>query len=133
MNVAVADEGGHPLAFARMDNAWMGSIKIAINKVYTARAFDLSTAKLAKPGEPLYGIQQSNHGRIMIFAGGKPLLREGRIVGSIVSVAATTLKIKPSPKPGWKPLPYWQSPAAGSPETHLRSRAGPLLGSAQDG
>lgn len=86
MNVAIADEGGHLLSFVRMDNAWMGSINIAINKAYTARAFDLSTqklAKLARPGEPFYGIQQSNHGRIMIFAGGEPLLRQGRVVGAI--------------------------------------------------
>ncbi len=86
MNIAIADEGGHLQAFLRMDGAWLGSINIAINKAFTARAFDLSTqklAKLAKPGEPFYGIQQSNYGRVMIFPGGEPLQRNGRVVGAI--------------------------------------------------
>lgn len=86
MNIAVADEGGHLVAFSRMDGAWLGSINIAINKAYTARAFDISTqelAQLAKPGEEFYGIHVSNHGRIMIFAGGIPLRREGAVVGAI--------------------------------------------------
>jgi len=44
----------------RMDGAWIGSIDISINKAFTARAFDISTADLAKesqPGKQFYGIQ----------------------------------------------------------------------------
>ncbi|MEO6830368.1 MAG: heme-binding protein, partial [Acidobacteriaceae bacterium] len=48
MNIAVADAGGRLIAFARMDKAWMGSIDIAINKAFTARAFDISTKDLAE-------------------------------------------------------------------------------------
>src|ERR1700679_2236502 len=73
MNIAVADEGGNLVAFARMDGAWLGSIDIAINKAFTSRAFDISTKDLSQyagPGKDFFGIHVSNHGRIMIFAGG---------------------------------------------------------------
>src|ERR1700754_4179427 len=86
MNVAVVDEGGNLVAFAHMDGAWMGSIDIAQNKAYTARAFDMPTkdlAPLAQPGQSLYGIEASNRGRLIVFAGGIPLLSGGRVVGAI--------------------------------------------------
>ncbi len=43
MNIAVADGGGNLVADVRMDNAWIGSIDISINKAWTARAFDIET------------------------------------------------------------------------------------------
>ena len=85
-NIAVADAGGNLLAFARMDDAWLGSIDIAVNKAFTSRAFNVSTgqlAALAQPGAQFYGIQESNHGRVMIFAGGVPLKNGGEVVGSV--------------------------------------------------
>jgi uncharacterized protein GlcG (DUF336 family) len=69
-----------------MDGAWIGSIDIAINKAYTARAFDIATKELAEfsqPDQQFYGIQNSNHGRVMIFAGGIPLKRDGKVVGAV--------------------------------------------------
>ena len=86
MNIAVADEGGNLVAFERMEGAWLGSIDIAINKAYTARAFDISTKELAglsQSGDQFFGIHVSNHGRIMIFAGGVPLKKNGKVVGAI--------------------------------------------------
>lgn len=86
MNIAVADEGGNLVAHVRMDGAWIGSIDISINKAFTARAFDIATRDLAEHAQPnkqFYGIHASNQGRIMIFAGGIPLKREGRVVGAI--------------------------------------------------
>jgi uncharacterized protein GlcG (DUF336 family) len=86
MNIAVVDEGNNLTAFARMDNAWLGSIDIAKNKAYTARAFDMPTqalAPLVQPGESLYGIEASNHGRLIVFAGGIPLTSGDRIVGAV--------------------------------------------------
>jgi uncharacterized protein GlcG (DUF336 family) len=86
MNIAVADEGGNLVAHVRMDGAWLGSIDISINKAYTARAFDISTKDLAEHSQPnkqFFGIHVSNGGRIMIFAGGIPLKRDGRVVGAI--------------------------------------------------
>jgi uncharacterized protein GlcG (DUF336 family) len=86
MNIAVVDEGNNLVAFDRMDGAWLGSIDIAQNKAYTARAFDMETrqlAPLAQPGQPLYGIEASNDGNLIVFAGGIPLKHRGRIVGAI--------------------------------------------------
>jgi uncharacterized protein GlcG (DUF336 family) len=86
MNIAVVDGGGNLLAHVRMDGAWIGSINISINKAFTAKAFDISTKDLAahsQPGQEFYGIQQSNDGRIMIFAGGIPLKKNNKVVGAI--------------------------------------------------
>jgi uncharacterized protein GlcG (DUF336 family) len=86
MNVAVVDAGGNLVSFARMDGGWLGSIDIAINKAYTARAFDMSTKELAgmaQSGEPLFGIDTTNDGRVVVFAGGIPLTRDGAVVGAI--------------------------------------------------
>ena len=86
MNIAVVDAGGNLVSHVRMDGAWIGSIDISINKAFTARAFDLETAQLAKnsqPGQQFFGIHASNHGRVMIFAGGIPLRRNGAVIGAI--------------------------------------------------
>ena len=86
MNIAVVDTGGNLISHVRMDGAWIGSIDISINKAFTARAFDIETAQLAKnsqPGQQFFGIHASNHGRVMIFAGGIPLRRGRTIIGAI--------------------------------------------------
>ena len=86
MNIAVADEGGNLVAHVRMDGAWIGSIDISINKAFTSRAFNISTKELAEnsqPGDQFFGIHASNHDRVMIFAGGIPLKRDGKVVGAI--------------------------------------------------
>jgi uncharacterized protein GlcG (DUF336 family) len=86
MNIAVVDAGGNLVAHIRMDDAWIGSIDIAINKAFTARAFDIATKDLAthaQPNQQFYGIHNSNQGRIMIFAGGVPLKRKGRVIGAV--------------------------------------------------
>ncbi len=85
-NIAVVDAGGNLVAHARMDGAWIGSVDIAINKAFTARALDVSTEELAAdaaPGNQFYGVHASNHGRIMIFAGGIPVQQGGQIVGAV--------------------------------------------------
>lgn len=85
-NIAVVDAGGNLVAHARMDGAWIGSVDISINKAFTARVLDTSTEDLAAnagPGNQFYGIHVSNHGRIMIFAGGIPLQQGGQIVGAV--------------------------------------------------
>jgi len=86
MNIAVADGGGNLVAHVRMDDAWLGSIDIAIKKAFTSRAFNISTRDLAQhsqSGGEFFGIHASNGGRVMIFAGGVPLQRGGKVVGAI--------------------------------------------------
>lgn len=85
-NIAVVDAGANLVSHIRMDNAWVGSVDISINKAFTARAFDIATKDLAEnaqPGEQFYGIQNSNPGRVMVFAGGIPLRRDGLVVGAV--------------------------------------------------
>ena len=86
MNIAVVDQGGNLVTHVRMDGAWIGSIDIAINKAYTARAFDLPTKQLAEnsqSGGQFFGIHSTNQGRIVIFAGGVPLKIGDQVVGAI--------------------------------------------------
>lgn len=86
MNIAVADAGGNLVSHVRMDGAWIGSIDISIKKAFTSRAFDIATKDLAEhsqSGNQFFGIHASNNGRIMIFAGGIPLRRDGKVVGAI--------------------------------------------------
>ncbi|RJT79084.1 heme-binding protein [Arthrobacter cheniae] len=86
MNIAVVDVGGNVISHARMDGAWLGGIDISINKAFTARAFDIETKELgenSQPGQQYYGIVASNRNRIMIFAGGIPITRDGEVVGAL--------------------------------------------------
>src|SRR5688500_8621051 len=86
MNIAVVDAGGNLVSHVRMDGAWLGSIDISIKKAFTSRAFDIATKDLAahaQSGGQFFGIHVSNDGRIMIFAGGIPLTRDGKVVGAI--------------------------------------------------
>ena len=91
-NIAVVDAGGHLVAFVRQDDALIGSVALAIDKAKTARMFDKATstlAELAAPGKPLYGIEQSNDGEVVIFGGGVPVLLNGSIVGAVGASAGT--------------------------------------------
>lgn len=84
--VAVSDKAGRPVAVHCMDDAYIASFDIALNKTYTSASLKMSTAQLgtlSQPGEPLYGIQFTNEGKIVIFGGGEPLEAEGNIIGAL--------------------------------------------------
>ncbi len=86
MNIAIVDAGANLKTFARMDEAFLGSIDIAIKKAKTARYFDMPTGdlgELSMPGAPLFNIEHSNGG-LITFAGGLPLKNaNGDIIGAI--------------------------------------------------
>ncbi len=86
MCIAVVDSGGGLKAFLRMDDAWTGSIDIAIKKAKTAVYFGMPTdeiGKLSQPGAPLYGIEHSNDG-LITFAGGLPIVdKDGVLIGGV--------------------------------------------------
>ena len=85
-NIAVADAGGGLIAHVRMDGAWLGSIDIAINKAWTARAFDMPTDDLshvAQSGQQGFGINTTNDSRVVIFGGGIPVKRDGVVIGAV--------------------------------------------------
>lgn len=86
MNIAVVDSGTNLVAFAHMDDAWLGSIDISQRKARTARYFNMNSGeigKLAQPGGPLYNIEHSNGGLIS-FPGGVLIKNsDGAIIGAI--------------------------------------------------
>ncbi|MBV9841801.1 MAG: heme-binding protein [Sphingomonadaceae bacterium] len=91
-NLAVVDAGGNLLAFARQDGAWLGSIDIAIHKAFTARAFDMTTEDLgamATPKKPLFGIQNTNDDRVVIFGGGAPIKFGESVIGAVGASGGT--------------------------------------------
>lgn len=86
MNIAVVDAGTNLVAFAHMDNAWLGSIDISQKKARTARYFNMPSGeigKLSQPGGPLYNIEHSNGGLIS-FPGGVLIKNAaGDILGAV--------------------------------------------------
>ena len=94
MNIAVVDAGANLVAFARMDDAWLGSLDISIKKAKTARFFDMPTGvigSLSQPGGSLYNIEHSNGG-LITFPGGIPLKDgSGKVIGAI-GVSGSTVE-----------------------------------------
>jgi len=86
MNVAIVDAGVNLVAFTRMDDAWIGSIDIALRKAKTARYFNMGTGeigKLSQPGGQAWQIEHSNGG-LITFPGGLPIKNsKGDIIGAI--------------------------------------------------
>ncbi len=94
MDIAVVDAGANLKFFIRMDDAWLGSIDIAIKKAKTARFFDMPTGeigKLSQPGESLYQIEVSNGGLIS-FPGGIPLKNADSDVVGAIGVSGSTVE-----------------------------------------
>lgn len=85
--VCVSDEAGNPKLVLSMDDAYIASYDVAVNKAFTVVALKMPTSelkKLAQPGASLYGIQFTNGGKIVIFGGGEPLYGDnGKIIGGL--------------------------------------------------
>lgn len=92
--IAVADKSARPVAVHCMDEAYIASFDIALNKAYTSAGLKMSTARLAElaaPGGSLYGIQHTNDGKLVIFGGGEVLEDQGKIIGAL-GVSGGTLE-----------------------------------------
>lgn len=86
MVISVVDDGGNLIATHRMDDAWLASIEIAQNKAWTSVALKTSTGDLAEatvPKAELYGLNTTNQGKIVLFGGGIPLVKEGNVIGAV--------------------------------------------------
>lgn len=85
--IAVVNKDGNPVGVNVMDDAYIASYDIALNKAFTSVSLKMSTyelGKLAQPNGELYGVQFTNNGRIVIFGGGIPLLNgNGEIIGGL--------------------------------------------------
>lgn len=94
MNISVVDAGANLVAFARMDDAWLGSLDISMKKARTARYFDMPTGvigSLSQPGGSLFGIEHSNGG-LITFPGGVPIKDgSGQVIGAI-GVSGSTVE-----------------------------------------
>jgi uncharacterized protein GlcG (DUF336 family) len=94
MCIAVVDSGANLKAFIRMDDAWVGSIDIAIKKAKTAVFFGMPTGeigKLSQPGKPLYAIEHSNEG-LITFPGGLPIVDEDGVLVGAIGVSGSTVE-----------------------------------------
>jgi uncharacterized protein GlcG (DUF336 family) len=86
MVITVANSEGNLIAQHRMNGAWLASVNISRNKAYTSAALDMPTHELAEasePGNSLYGIDTRDEGRMVVFGGGYPLLKDDEVVGAI--------------------------------------------------
>lgn len=75
-DIAIVDDGANLIAFHRMDTARIAGIDIAQNKAWTSVAMKMPTSNLAQaalPGNPSFGINTTNHGKVVILGGGFPL------------------------------------------------------------
>lgn len=86
MCIAVTDETGALIMFSRMDGGKFSSIRIAMDKAYTAAAARNPTSfygEICHPGHPTFGIHVTNEGHFCIIGGGVPVLSDGAVVGAV--------------------------------------------------
>ena len=86
ISVAVVDSGDQLVAFERMDGADLVTIDLARDKAFSALVNRMPTGDLAplvQPGAEFYGYDSLAGGRMIVFAGGIPLERDGVLVGAI--------------------------------------------------
>jgi uncharacterized protein GlcG (DUF336 family) len=86
MCIAITDESGNLVLFERMDGAKISSIATAIDKAFTGATARKGTHiynQLCVPGEPTFGIHNTNGGRFSIIGGGLPIEVDRQVVGGI--------------------------------------------------
>ena len=84
--VAISARAARPVLVHVMEDAYIASYDVALQKAYTVVALKMSTMTLkplAQPGGSLYGIQFTNDGQIVIFGGGEPLKIGDRVIGGL--------------------------------------------------
>ncbi|TWU10455.1 heme-binding protein [Allorhodopirellula heiligendammensis] len=95
-NIAVVDDGGHLLAFARMDGARPSSIYTAITKAVSAATHRQPTGPLG--GDQLSGVHLSlalenaataSGGKFTTLRGGIPIVLDDQVIGAIGVGGAT--------------------------------------------
>jgi uncharacterized protein GlcG (DUF336 family) len=86
VSAGVLDAGANPVATIRMDGAQLGAYPLALQKAWTAVAFEAPTedwAGASAPGAPAWGFSTALAGSVIVFGGGVPLVRDGRLVGGL--------------------------------------------------
>jgi uncharacterized protein GlcG (DUF336 family) len=88
---AVVDPAGHVLASQRMDGAALGAMQLAVGKAFTAVSWATPSGEFARstePGGADWGWNTTD-ARIVVYAGGIPLLVDGELVGAIGASGGT--------------------------------------------
>ena len=89
--VAVVDDGGHVVASQRMDGAALGAMTLAVGKAYTSVLWGAPTGDFmlsTQPGGDDWG-WNSTDPQIVVYAGGVPLLVDGKLVGGVGASGAS--------------------------------------------
>lgn len=84
--IAISDRAARPVLVHVMEDAFIASYDVALQKAFTVVALKMSTIDLkplAQPGGSLYGIQFTNDCHIVIFGGGEPLVVGERVIGGL--------------------------------------------------
>ncbi len=93
MDLAVVDDGGHLLAFMRMDGAKLSSIDIAIVKARAAAVRRSATGPAKDGDQPnvllAIGLAVASPTQQTPIRGGVPLIVDGQVVGAIGASAGT--------------------------------------------
>ncbi len=92
-NIALVDEGGHLLVFARMDGAKLSSIEVALTKARATALRRSPTGPAPSAAEPnvllSLGLPLATDGKLTCIRGGLPLFVDGQCVGGIGVSAGT--------------------------------------------
>ncbi|HEX6787697.1 MAG TPA: heme-binding protein [Gaiellaceae bacterium] len=89
--VAVVDSAGNELASQRMDGAALGAMRLAAGKAFTAASWATPTGDFGsstQPGGDDWGWNTTDE-RIVVYAGGLPLLVDGELVGGLGASGGT--------------------------------------------
>ncbi len=89
-NIAIVDDGGHLLAFARMDGARPASGTTALTKAVSAATFRQESGPLSPKGEPdlllnlsLQNAAAASGGKVTSLKGGIPIVVDGQVIGAV--------------------------------------------------
>lgn len=89
MNIAIVDDGGHLLAFARMDGARPASAYTALTKAVTAATFRQESGPIPTNAPDmllslsLQNAANASGGKLTTLKGGAPVVVDGQVIGGV--------------------------------------------------
>jgi uncharacterized protein GlcG (DUF336 family) len=86
VSIVVADRAGNPVATARLDGSPIGAYTIAVDKAYSSALWNCRTgemAELSMPGQGDWGFAKTIGGRMIVFAGGVSVRKDGVQIGAL--------------------------------------------------
>src|SRR3954464_1993103 len=79
--ISITDEGGHLLAFVRMDGARFLSTDSSLKKAMTAASLRNPTGNINPANEVRLGL--ATGGKVTNLKGGLPIVVEGKVIGAV--------------------------------------------------